>query len=302
MIDLTLLGAVPAMAMTGSKAGVPGWNFGVQGKPGRPGPPAITSPRTLYDAAPWVQGRWDGKTICCHDAAIKVLGKHLDAQMQPKGTCGGRAAKRGLELLQLMLITSGRRAKFQRVSHAWPYALARKDGGILGPQDGVLDGSIPPVMAKHGCVTFEEAGETSDYGPGSDDLAARWGYSGPPQVLYELARDNRIGADFAQVRSVAEMYDGFAAGGIAIVSDDNGYTMQRDKDGCCKSVREPWYHYHLFSGVAVLPSGCARRLTTSPGAGTRPADRHSSTVAGRTGRSALTNRRPKKPAETTPST
>ena len=28
--------------------------------------------------------------------------------------------------------------------------------------------------------------------------------------------------------------------------------MQRDRDGCCAAVREPWYHYHLFLGGFLL--------------------------------------------------
>jgi hypothetical protein len=257
-MDFTQFGGVPAPApasylMTGRPDG---WNFGVVGKPGLMyGAPVPSTAPFLYDVAPHLMGRWDGKTtICPHDAARKVLGKDMPAQMQPRGTCGGRAAKMGLQLLQTLLIANGRRAKYHPVSHAFPYAVAREEGGILGPEDGVLDGSIPPVMAK-GNVTMAEAGETGDYGAGSDDLAAKWGRTGAPAAVKALAADNPIGADFARVRTFQEYADGCAAGGIGVVSDDDGYTMTRDKDGVCKRVREPWYHYHLFDGLAVLPSG-----------------------------------------------
>jgi hypothetical protein len=266
MMDMTKFGAVPAYhTSSGLYAGrQDGWNFGVVGRPGIeiPDQADVTSfvqssnRPSLHQLAPHIAGKWDGKTtICLHDAVKKILGKHRPAQMQPRGTCGGRAAKALLEIIQCVLMAANRRAKYQRISHAFPYGAARKRDNILGPSDGVLDGAMPPTLAYDGAVTFEEAGETSDYGNGSDDLAYKWGMSGPTQAMYDLAKDNKIGKDYAKITNLQEYGDGLMVGGVPIVSDDNGYTMVRDSRGVCKAVREPWYHYHLWSGVIVLPTG-----------------------------------------------
>lgn len=234
------------------------WNFGIMGMPGIDGPSVAGAAPDLYDVAPNVRGRWDGKTtICAHDAARKVLGKTLPAQMQPRGTCGGRTAKRALDHLQTVLIGAGRRAKFRASSHAWPYFLARREGGMLGSGDGVPGGYIPPVMAKYGNLFAEEAGDTGDYGPGSDDLAVRWGgRSGAPAEMFAKAEDNKVGADLVRVRTFQEMADGFAAGGVGLVSSLRGFTMQRDANGMCRPQGQ-WAHYMAVSGVGVLKSGQA---------------------------------------------
>lgn len=255
-IGMAAFGGVPVTIMHGPKAGEKGWNFGIAGRPGIAGPTVSDTAQELYAAAPHLAGRWDGSAVICPFDAVRKVGDSaapcLKAQQQPRGTCGGRAAKKGLEVLQAVLIAAGKRANFKRVSHAFPYAMARARANMLGPEDGVPDGSIPPVMANDGNLTMEEAGEQSDYGKGSDDLAASWGARGVPTEKRQLAQDNRIGKDFARVRTIQEYMDAAAVGGIGIVSDDNGFTMQRDKDGCCASVREPWYHYHLFLGGFVL--------------------------------------------------
>lgn len=229
------------------------WNFGLMGRPGIEGPIIADNAPNLYDVAPHIQGLWDGKTtICCHDAARKVLGDYMPAQMQPKGTCGGRTGKQAGQLLQTILIAAGRQAKYYKVSHAWLYALARMEYGMLGGGDGVPDGSIPPIMAKYGLLHFDEAGEVSDYGSGSDDLAAKWGgRSGPPKAMFQLAEDNKVEANLVKVRSLKEYADGIAAGGVGLVSSMRGFDMERDADGCC-DARGSWAHYMTTSGIMVV--------------------------------------------------
>lgn len=229
------------------------WNFGVMGRPGIDGPCISDNAPALYDVAPHVQGRWDGKTtICCHDAAMKVLGKHLPAQQQPRGSCGGRTGKRALEHLQCILMAAGRQAKFHKVSHAWPYALARREYGMLGSGDGVPDGSIPVVLQKYGALHIEESGDTNDYGAGSDDLAVKWGgKNGPPKEMFQLAADNKVEATVVKVRSFQELADGYASGGVGLVSSMRGFTMARDAKGRC-SAKGSWAHYMTGSGVMVI--------------------------------------------------
>lgn len=231
------------------------WNFGVFGLPGLAGPRVTSNAPNLYDVAPYAQGLWDGKTtICCHDAARKVLGNHMPAQMQPRGTCGGRTGKQAGQLLQCVMMAAGRTATYHKVSHAWLYSLARMEYGMLGGGDGVADGSIPPVMAKYGLLHAEEAGDSADYGTGSDDLAAKWGgRGGPPKDMLSLASDNKVFPNLVKVRSFQEMADGFAAGGVGLVSSMRGFTMTRDSKGRC-AARGSWSHYMASSGVVIIDS------------------------------------------------
>lgn len=256
-IDLRKFGGIRAVRAGGdpNDPADTHWNFGVMGQPGLAGPRIASNAPNLYDVAPNIQGRWDGKTtICCHDASRKVLGKFLDAQMQPNGTCGGRTAKRGSEHVQCIEIAGGRRAKFKKVSHAWPYFLARKEYGMLGSGEGVPDGSIGPVLVKYGLLHAEEAGDTRDYGNGSDDLAMQWGGRGAPQNLFELASDNKFEATIVKARTFQEYADGIAGGGVGFCSSNRGFTMQRDGNGMCRP-QGTWSHYMAHSGVFVLPSG-----------------------------------------------
>lgn len=94
-------------------------------------------------------------------------------------------------------------------------------------------------------------------GPGSDDVAVRWGAgrlnSGEVARLEGLAKDNLVTAR-VRVRSAQELADGIASGGVGICSDMQGYGMTRDRDGFC-SPRGTWAHYHVRSGVVVTPGG-----------------------------------------------
>lgn len=233
------------------------WNFGVAA-PQMCSDAAHASVPYLYDRFPNLQGKWDGKTsINHHNSVEKVLGGPLVAQMQPRGTCGGRAGSGGTDVLQCVMINAGKRAKFYRASHAWLYFLARREYSMLGGGDGVPDGSIPVVMEKYGVLNRLEANDVDFNSSASDNLAVRWGGGGLKgdelQRYLKLASDNLVTAR-TRVRSAAELADGIASGGIAVCSDAQGYSMNRDKDGFC-SPSGTWYHYHLRSGVRVLSSG-----------------------------------------------
>lgn len=256
-IDLRQFGGVPeVMTAKGDGPQEAAWNFGVL-SPNLACQEDADAPG-LYDRFPALQGKWDGRSMVNHhESARRVLGKDLEPHQQPAGTCGGRAGSRTLELLQCVLIASGKRAKFKYVSHAWPYYLARKEYGMIGRGDGVPDGSIPPVLAKYGALHREEAGDPEMAGRTSDNLAREWGGRGIPRDTLDrltgLAKDNIVTA-MVKVRSAEELADGLAAGGIACCSDGQGYSMTRDSEGFCRA-QGTWYHYHVRSGVGVSPSG-----------------------------------------------
>lgn len=261
-LDLRRFGGVPVVPMGADVNEVlrddpdaVQWNFGVMGRVGLSGPVVESGAPNFYDVAPpKAVGRWDGKTtVNPHAAARKVLGKDMPAQMQPRGTCGGRTGKMAGQLLQCVLIAAGKQAAaYKPVSHAWLYALARKDYGMLGSGDGVPDGSIPIVMAKYGLLHAEEAGDTKDYGAGSDNLAVKWGgRGGPPQEMFAVAADNKVENTLVKVRSVQEYADAAFAGGIGLVSSMRGFTMERDAEGVC-APRGTWAHYMTTSGIYAL--------------------------------------------------
>lgn len=229
------------------------WNFGVHEPPS-----GYTATPSLHQRFPALAGKWDGKTqVNHHEAVRRVLGTDIKAQQQPKGTCGGRAGSRGLELLQCVLIASGLRAKFHYVSHAWLYYLARREYGMLGRGDGVAGGSIPEIMAKYGCLEREEANDQLQAGPASDDLAALWGAGriskGDEAKFLGLASDSIVTA-MVKCASAQECADGLASGGVIVQSDSQGYAMSRDAEGFCKA-QGSWGHYQVRSGVRVTPKG-----------------------------------------------
>lgn len=250
-----VVGAGPLDAASDPGA-VAAWNFGlVDDAAARQAYSAVPG---LHDRFPRLAGKWDGSTtINFHDAVRKVLGKDIPAHYQSLGTCGGRAGSRGAEILQCVMIAGGKRAKFHYVSHAWLYYTARRKYGMLGSGDGVAGGAIPEVMESEGLLHRDEAGDPHMNGPENDKVAGAWGAgrlsSSEAKRLGDLAKNNLITAR-VRVRSAQELADGIASGGVGVGSDAQGYTMQRDAEGCC-SPRGTWYHYHVRSGVRKLASG-----------------------------------------------
>lgn len=244
------------------------WNFGVAPKTDEV-ENMIRARPSLHAKYPKMAGKWDGKTtVNSFKAAQAVLGdKALDLiQQQPRGTCGGRAGSGSSDLVQCVLIQSGRRVKtFHRSSHAFLYWQARKKYGMAkgSPSDenndGVASGSIPEVLTQIGQVNRDESGDLNAYGGGSDALATQWGCgridSALAQKLEAAAKDNII-TDWAPVTSFQEMADGIASGGVALGSDGQGFTMTRDKDGFCRPSGT-WQHYQVRCSVGTY--GAAQR-------------------------------------------
>jgi hypothetical protein len=256
-LDLREFGGSPQIA-AGADPNDPNsitWNFGVLPPIERVKPPA------LGDIFPNLQGRWDGKTrINHHESVRKVLGSNIKAHLQPRGTCGGRAGSRSLEILQCVMIANGRRAKFKYVSHAWVYYAARAKYHMLQPgerNDGVASGAVEEILAESGALNRDEAGDPEMAGPTSDDVAVKWGGGGLSKSdetkFRELAKDNIVTAHVT-CKSAQDMADVIASGGVVICSDNQGYTMTRDQNGFCKPQGQ-WAHYQMRSGVGDYGSG-----------------------------------------------
>jgi hypothetical protein len=156
--------------------------------------------------------------------------------------------------LQGLQKAAGEPIEYRPISHAWLYAAARQQLGILGPEDGVLSGSIPPIMRELGNIHQQESqGDDNYVSPTTDRRAVEWGMYGPPREFAGLAVDNPV-KSVARCRSAAELADALASGCVICISDSQGFSMTRDRDGFCQP-QGTWYHYHVFAGLVVLPSG-----------------------------------------------
>jgi hypothetical protein len=265
-MDLRKFGGVPVPLMgafsdPNDPANV-AYNFGVKEEP-EAVTTLIRAKAPLYAQFPNMQGRWDGKASVNHWQAVlkNYNGDWSKAeeliQYQPRGTCGGRAGSFTGDMVQHILIGTGKRAKFMRTSHAAVYYFARKLYNMIGngnwqdeSDDGVASGSVPEALAKMGYANRDEAHDSGWYGPGSDDLACQLAAGMQADLarkLEEAAKDNLITA-WAPVTSAQEMADGIAAGGVGIISDSRGYSMTRDSNGYCRP-QGTWYHYHVRAGV-----------------------------------------------------
>jgi hypothetical protein len=237
------------------------WNFGVLPPPVEVRD-VVAAKKPLYAALPKLQGAWDGSTVVNHlEAVRKVLGDKAEdlVQYQPRGTCGGRAGSATIDIVQCILIASGKRAKFHRASHAFVYWQARKkygmDNGSPGNEnnDGVASGSVPEILSTIGIDNRDETGDVNYYGSGSDDLACQWGTghisADLAAKLEGYAKDNVIDS-WHPVKSAQELADGIAAGGVGIGSDNQGFTMSRDARGFCRPTGT-WSHYQIRPSVGV---------------------------------------------------
>ena len=260
--DFAAVGGTPVVRAGGDPADPADreWNFGLWAPPGEPRLRVGATDPSLYQMFPAVRGRWRdaGRPTVNHElAAKKVLGRFLPAHQQRSGTCGSASGRTGVDLLQYVLIALGKRATFKPVSHAWIYFLARREFGMLGRGDGVAGGSVPPVMAKYGVVTREEAGDPYSAGPDVDRVADAWGAGriDPATVarLLGLGRDNPV-AISAPIRSFDELADALYAGAVVVGSDSQGFTMERDRQGFCRP-RGTWHHYHTRVSAFVAPDG-----------------------------------------------
>lgn len=239
------------------------WNFGVQ--PSVEADAKFQSAPTLHQRFPKMAGAWDGKSTINHwDAVLKNYnGDWSKAEKlihyQVRGTCGGRAGSFASDMIQHILIASGKMAKFHHVSHAAVYYAARKLYGWTGSgnwrddrDDGVASGSVPEALKKIGVVQREEVLDLNFYGEGSDDLACQLVCGDRPELepkIIEWGSDNLI-TESVKVTSAQELADGIAAGGVGIGSDSQGFSMKRDGQGFC-APQGTWHHYHIRCSVGV---------------------------------------------------
>lgn len=241
---LRYFGGVPLIQGDGDIA----WNFGLAGAYPAMLPPEVP---TLYQAAPHLQGRWDGRSsISLWEVTRKVLGQFLPSQKQTRGTCVSRGASAALNIRQCCLIAAGRLLEYKPVSHAWIYGGARQRANMLGPQDGAIGLEAAYWLAERGTLTQNEAND-NDYG--SDDLAVAWGSRGVPANLMPTASDNLL-TGVAKCTSAQMAADAIAGLRPVTVASSRGFAMTRDAYGVCRPDGV-WMHQMHFASLHVLPDG-----------------------------------------------
>lgn len=214
----------------------------------------------FHAAAPALAGRWDGKTsFSLWLATQKVdkgklggIGEFLPAQNQPRGTCVGRGASGAGNVLQCVQTVAGlTQSEFRSLSHAWLYAGSRKKGGMLGSWSDGAPGAYAALWAQEkGLITQAEGKDENYYGQGSDDVAVKWGYYGPPVELEPEASDNPF-QEVAYCKSFQQFADTIASGGVVTVASNQGFTMERNADGICRP-QGSWAHQMYGAGVVVI--------------------------------------------------
>ncbi len=223
----------------------PRWSFGWRHDPHEVQKVLARLPFPRYEmAAPHLEGAGEGKTVLLSDVAKKVLGAHIPAQQQPRGTCVSRGYSRSVDYCQLVqILLGGQVIEFKLVSHAFIYGCGAEVGHDQSTQDGLVGAWAAEAVTRFGNCTNEEC---NDRDAGYDDLAVQWKARGVPQQYKDLGRDNIV-ADVTLVTKPEQARDMICSGNPVSVCSGQGFTMTRDSSGLCRP-QGSWAHCMMWSG------------------------------------------------------
>jgi hypothetical protein len=204
-----------------------------------------TMPRPLFaEAAPEVEGTGEGRTTLLYKAWKDVLEGYFPYPAQQIGCCVSRGFSEGIDLLECVEIAVGREAEvFTPTSHEAIYGMARVDVG--GQRGSYEDGAVGAWAAK--AVTLIGTVAQDVVGPYSDRLAKDWGARGVPDEVRQKAARHKVKTS-SLVRTYAELEDALANGYPVPVCSNQGFTLQRDRQGFCRPEGQ-WAHCMLIAGV-----------------------------------------------------
>jgi hypothetical protein len=225
-------------------AGPARWNFGWHDRPGEVARVLATLPFPRFAAAaPNLAGTGEGKTVLLSDAAKKVLGRHMAAQNQPRGTCVSRGWSRAVDYLQLAdMALRGKAAEFRYASHAYIYGCGAEVGGDQNYQDGLVGAWAAKAVTVFGVATNEEC---QDRDAGYDDLAVEWKAKGVPQKYKDLGKDNLV-RTVSLVTTPEQARDALCNGYPVSCCSGQGFSMTRDAQGFCRA-QGSWSHCMMWS-------------------------------------------------------
>lgn len=213
-----------------------------------------TLERPLFaQAAPHLSGVGAGRTILLYKAFKDTLGEYLAYIAQKIGDCVGHGLAHGVDLLACVQITIGKRAEaFEETSSEAIYGMARVNiGGQRGSySDGAVGAWAAQAVSKIGTVSRKVAGAYSG------QRAKDWGAKGVPFEVQSEAGNHKV-KTVALVSTYEELEDALANGYPVAVCSNQGFTLQRDRQGFC-SPRGSWAHCMLFVGVrgGERPGAC----------------------------------------------
>lgn len=196
-------------------------------------------------AARGLYGTGRGQTVMLYKAWKDVYGDYFPYPAQSIGCCVSRGWSEGVDLLQCVQIAVGHaNEEFNPTSHEAIYGFARVDigGGRLGEQDGAVGAWAAKAVSTIGTVSQKDVG--FDY---SDRKAKEWGSRGVPADIKSKAKDHIV-KSVAMVKTFDELCDAIANGYPVPVCSNQGFTMERDRDGFCKP-QGSWAHCMLICGI-----------------------------------------------------
>lgn len=164
------------------------------------------------------------------------------------GCCVGEGFSAALEILQCVEIkVNGESQEAKPISAAAMYSLAREVGGMLGRGDGSTGADAAKACMDFGAISCEEAKDDNTTGKEHAALAKKWGRSGLPENLKQLASQHRI-KTASLVRTPEEVRAALTNGyPVAICSSVGFEPFRRDKDGFCRPGGS-WPHCMCIAG------------------------------------------------------
>lgn len=180
-------------------------------------------PEILLDAEPSVP-------ILLYRAYYDVLGGYPAYKAQEIGSCVGHAHAHAMDCLQCVEIALGEPSEYRETSAEFVYAASRAIAGILGPFDGSYGSAAVKALLRMGACSREMLGPD---GVDSGRIAKAWGRTGPPDRYVQAAGAYKLGA-VARITDRASAVSALWNGSPITICSSQGFTMVRDRDGCCK--------------------------------------------------------------------
>lgn len=205
-----------------------------------------TLPRPLFtDAAPHLSGSGTDRTVLLYKAFKDANGgSYMNYPAQTIGDCVSHGFGHGVDLLEAVQITIGRRRdRLQQTATEAIYGMARVDIG--GERGSLSDGAVGAWAAK-AVSTLGTIGRDV-VGPYDGNRAKSWGAEGVPAAVRAHASEHKV-RTVALVSTYEALEDALANGYPVPVCSNQGFTLVRDQDGFCRP-KGVWGHCMLIVGV-----------------------------------------------------
>lgn len=167
--------------------------------------------------------------ILLYRAYSDVLGSYPAYKAQEIGSCVGHGHAHALDCLQCVEIALGEPSSYRETSAEFVYAASRAIAGILGPFDGSYGSAAVKALIRTGACSREMLGAD---GADSGRTAKAWGRTGPPDQYVQAAGAYKLGAA-AKITDRPSAVSALWNGSPITICSSQGFTMSRDRDGCC---------------------------------------------------------------------